>query len=141
MSMQTVEYQGYGIDLGQFKSNNPKFNELMEDIIDSDEFYDAMMDDAENVAMATAVNTDSFECLIYIPAVIPVSSDTGTIKIYNQTTANNIIFKSIKDVVTSNKFGEDLDSESPLSDFLAELKQFIDKNANFSYEQDWTDLV
>lgn len=140
MSMQTVEYQGYGIDLGQFKSNNPKFNELMEDIIDSDEFYDEMMD-AENVAMATAVNTDSFECLIYIPAVIPVSSDTGTIKIYNQTTANNIIFKSIKDVVTSNKFGEDLDSESPLSDFLTELKQFIDKNANFSYEQDWTDLV
>lgn len=140
MSMQTVEYQGYGIDLGQFKSNNPKFNELMDEIIDSDEFYDEMMD-AENVAMATAVNTDSFECIIYIPAVIPVSSDTGTIKIYNQTTANNIIFKSIKDVVTSNKFGEDLDSESPLSDFLAELKQFIDKNANFSYEQDWTDLV
>lgn len=140
MSMQTVEYQGYGIDLGQFKSNNPKFNELMEDIIDSDEFYDEMMD-GEKVAMATAVNTDSFECLIYIPAVIPVSSDTGTIKIHNQTTANNIIFKSIKDVVTSNKFGEDLDSESPLSDFLAELKQFIDKNANFSYEQDWTDLV
>lgn len=140
MSMQTVEYQGYGIDLGQFKSNNPKFNELMEAIIDSDEVYDAMMD-AEKVAMATAVKTDSFECLIYIPAVIPVSSDTGTIKIHNQTTANNIIFKSIKDVVTSNKFGEDLDSESPLSDFLAELKQFIDKNANFSYEQDWTDLV
>ena len=53
----------------------------MEAIIDSDEFYDEMMD-AENVAMATAVNTDSFECLIYIPAVIPVSSDTGTIKIY-----------------------------------------------------------
>lgn len=140
MSMQTVEYQGYGIDLGQFKSNNPKFNELMEDIIDSDEFYDEMMD-GEKVAMTTAVNTDSFECLIYIPAVIPVSSDTGTIKIHNQTTANNIIFKSIKDVVISNKFGEDLDSESPLSDFLAELKQFIDKNANFSYEQDWTDLV
>lgn len=140
MSMQTVEYQGYGIDHGQFKSNNPKFNELMEAIIDSDEFYDAMMD-GEKVAMATAVNTDSFECLIYIPAVIPVSSDTGTIKIYDQTTANNIIFESIKDVVTSNKFGEDLGSKSPLSNFLAELKQFIDKNANFSYEQDWTDLV
>lgn len=140
MSMQTVEYQGYGIDLGQFKSNNPKFNKIMEDIIDSDEFYDTMMD-AENVAMATAVNTDSFECLVYIPAIIPVSSSTGTIKIYNQTTANNIIFESIKDVVTANNFGENLDSKSPLKDFLSELKQFIDKNSNFSYEQDWTDLV
>lgn len=142
MSMQTVEYQGYGIDLGQFKSNNPKFNKFMQDIIDSDEFYDEMYDnmiDGEDVAIATPNNTYSFEFLIYIPSVIPVSS--GTIKTYTKTEANNLIFDNIKNAIVSSKLTEYLDFKMSLHDFLTELKQIIDKNADFSYNQDWTDLV
>ena len=59
MSMQTVEYQGYGIDLRRFHSSNPDFNNFLHEIIDDNDFYDVMMH-SQDVVVATATNTDSF---------------------------------------------------------------------------------
>ena len=138
MSMQTVEYQGYGIDLRRFHSSNPDFNNFLHEIIDDDDFYDVMMH-SQDVVVATATNTDSFTFLVYIPAVIPVA--TSNVKTYTLTEANNLIFKVVKDAIESSKSTEEMISATSLPAFFNELKQFIDQSADFSYNQDWTDLV
>lgn len=138
MSMQTVEYQGYGIDLRRFKSTNSDFANFLHEIIDDDDFYDTMMH-SQDVVVATATNTDSFTFLVYIPAVIPVA--TSTIKTYTLNDANNLIFTAIKDAIESSKSTEELISAESLPAFFTELKQFINQKADFSYNQDWTDFV
>lgn len=138
MSMQTVAYQGYGIDLRRFKSTNSDFANFLHEIIDDDDFYDTMMH-SQDVVVATATNTDSFTFLVYIPAVIPVA--TSTVKTYTLTEANDLIFTAVKDAIESSRSTEELLSAASLPDFFAELKQFIDQYADFSYNQDWTDLV
>lgn len=138
MSMQTVAYQGYGIDLRRFKSTNSDFANFLHEIIDDDDFYDTMMH-SQDVVVATATNTDSFTFLVYIPAVIPVA--TSTVKTYTLTEANDLIFTAVKDAIESSRSTEELLSAASLPDFFDELKQFIDQKADFSYNQDWTDLV
>lgn len=138
MSMQTVEYQGYGIDLRRFHSSNSDFSNFIHEIIDDDDFYDTMMQ-SQDVVVTTATNTDSFTFLVYIPAVIPVA--TSTIKTYTLTEANDLIFKVVKDAIESSKSTEELIPATSLPTFFDELKQFIDQSADFSYNQDWTDLV
>lgn len=138
MSMQTVAYQGYGIDLRRFRSSNSDFSNFIHEIIDDDDFYDTMMH-SQGVVVDTAVNTDCFDFLVYIPAVIPVT--TGTIKSYTPAEANDLIFTAVKGAIESSRTTEELLPAASLPAFFTELKQFIDQKADFSYNQDWTDLV
>lgn len=141
MSMQNIEHQGYGVDLGDFQSDTENFNEVIENLMDNDEAADYINDNSLECVADTPVNSDGFSYLVYIPAVIPVINNPHKIKPYTEEEAHEAIFKTIKDAIVANNLDKSLILNKIDHQFFLELRVFINKNADYSYNHDWTDLV
>ena len=141
MSMQNIEHQGYGVDLGDFQSATENFNEVIENLMDNDDAIDYINDNSLECVADTPVNYDGFSYLVYIPAVIPVTNNPHKIKPYTEEEAHEAIFKTIKDAIVANNLDKSLILNKTDHQFFLELLEFIDKNADYSYNHDWTDLV
>lgn len=141
MSMQNIEHQGYGVDLGEFQSATENFNEVINNLIDNYDATDYINDNSLECVADTPVNSDGFSYLVYIPAVIPVTNNPHKIKPYTEEEAHEAIFKTIKDAIVANNLDKSLILNKTEAQFLIELREFIDKNADYSYNHDWSDLV
>ena len=141
MSMQNIEHQGYGVDLGEFQSATENFNEVIENLMDNDDATDYINDNSLECVADTPVNSDGFSYLVYIPAVIPVINNPHKIKPYTEEEAHEAIFKTIKDAIVANNLDKSLILNKTDHQFFIELREFIDKNADYSYNNDWSDLV
>ena len=141
MSMQNIEHQGYGVDLGQFQSANENFDEVINDLMDNDDATDYINDNSLECVADTPVNSDGFSYLVYIPAVIPIINSPHKIKTYTEGEAHEAIFKTIKDAIVANNLDKSLIINKIDDQFFIKLREFIDKNADYSYNHDWTDLV
>lgn len=142
MSMQNIEHQGYGVDLGEFQSANENFNEVINNLMDNDDATDYISDNYLDCLVDTPVNNyDGFTYLVYIPVVIPVTNSLHKIKTYTNKEAHEAIFKTIKDAIVANNLDKSLILNKTDDQFFSELRAFIDKNADYSYNHDWTDLV
>lgn len=141
MSMQTIEHQGYGVDLGDFQSTTENYNKVITNLIDDDDITDYINDNSSACCATTPVNADGFTYLVYIPAIIPVATNPRQVKTYTEAEAHDAIFKTIKDTIINNHLAADLADQRLTDDFFCELRKFIDKNADYSYNHDWSDLV
>ena len=141
MSMQNIEHQGYGVDLGDFQSTNQTHNKVITNLIDDDDVADYIDDNSSACCVATPVNANGFTYLVYIPAIIPIVTDPGQIKTYTADEAHDAIFNTIKDAIVNNQLAIDLTDEQLTDDFFRELRKFINENADYSYNHDWSDLV
>lgn len=141
MSMQNIEHQGYGVDLGEFQSANENFNKVINDLIDNDDATDYISNNSLECVADTPVNSDGFSYLVYIPAVIPIINSPHKIKTYTEEEAHEAIFKTIKDAIVANNLDKSLIINKIYDQFFIELREFINKNADYSYNHDWTDLV
>ena len=79
--------------------------------------------------------------MVYIPAIIPIATESRQIKTYTADEAHEVIFKTIKDAIVNNHLADDLADKQLTDDFFRKLRKFIDKNADYSYNNDWSDLV
>lgn len=60
MSMQTIEHQGYGVDLGDFQSTTENYNKMIANLIDDDDITDYINDNSSACCVDTPINTDGF---------------------------------------------------------------------------------
>ena len=141
MSMQNIEYQGYGVDLGDFHSAITNYQEVIENLITNDDIQDYINTNSLDCCVDTPVNYDGFTYLVYIPAVIPIINNPRKIKTYTEEEAHEAIFKTIKDAIINNHLADDLANKNLADDFFSDLRKFVNKNADYSYNHDWTDLV
>lgn len=141
MSMQNIEHQGYGVDLGDFHSADENYNKVIANLINDDDLTDYINDNSSACCATTSVNADGFTYLVYIPAIIPVATDSRQIKTYTVDEAHDAIFQTIKDAIVNNHLAADLADQQLTDDFFRELRKFVDKNADYSYNHDWSDFV
>ena len=141
MSMQNIEHQGYGVDLGDFHSAITNYQEVIENLITNDDIQDYINTNSLDCCVDTPVNYDGFIYLVYIPAIIPVVNNSHKIKTYTEKEAKEAIFKTIKDAITNNHLANDLANKNLADDFFSDLRKFVNKDADYSYNHDWSDLV
>lgn len=87
MSLEPSMINGYGIDISDYK--NDKYSEVLDYL--NRNFYD-LGDEIQNTPCVydTAINTDTFTNIIYIPAVIPVDVQTK-IHVFTRKEASQIL--------------------------------------------------
>ena len=141
MSMQNIEHQGYGVDLGDFHSAITNYQEVIENLITNDDIQDHINTNSLDCCVDTPVNYDGFIYLVYIPAIIPIVNNSRKIKTYTEKEAKEAIFKTIKDAIISNHLVDDLANKNLTDDFFNDLRKFVNKDADYSYNHDWSDLV
>lgn len=141
MSMQNIEHQGYGVDLGDFHSAITNYQEVIENLITNDDIQDYINTNSLDCCVDTPVNYDGFIYLVYIPAIIPVVNNSHKIKTYTEKEAKEAIFKTIKDAIISNHLADDLANKKLADYFFSDLRKFVNKDADYSYNHDWSDLV
>ena len=141
MSMQNIEHQGYGVDLGDFHSAITNYQEVIENLITNDDIQDYINTNSLDCCVDTPVNYDGFVYLVYIPAIIPVVNNSRKIKTYTEKEAKEAIFKTIKDAIINNHLADDLANKNLDDDFFSDLRKFVNKDADYSYNHDWSDLV
>ena len=141
MSMQNIEHQGYGVDLGDFHSAITNYQEVIENLITNDDIQDYINTNSLDCCVDTPVNYDGFIYLVYIPAIIPVVNNSRKIKTYTEKEAKEAIFKTIKDAIISNHLADDLANKKLADYFFSDLRKFVNKDADYSYNHDWSDLV
>ena len=141
MSMQNIEHQGYGVDLGDFHSAITNYQEVIENLITNDDIQDYINTNSLDCCVDTPVNYDGFSYLVYIPAIIPVANNSRKIKTYTEKEAKEAIFKTIKDAIINNHLADDLANKNSADDFFSDLRKFVNKDADYSYNHDWSDLV
>ena len=150
MSMQTITYQGYGIDLGEYQNENKDLQNAMTAIINNDETAEWSFNDLNNkdASVTTPNLSDTWQCLIYIPAIIPVSLNEESVKIYSPTEAQSIFVKLIKEMFLKEKIPSDIWSgHSPaeklklMNEFYQSVEDFVKTHADYSYNRDWSDEV
>ena len=139
--MQNIEHQGYGVDLGDFHSAITNYQEVIENLITNDDIQDYINTNSLDCCVDTPVNYDGFIYLVYIPAIIPVVNNSRKIKTYTEKEAKEAIFKTIKDAIISNHLVDDLANKNLTDDFFNDLRKFVNKDADYSYNHDWSDLV
>lgn len=160
MSMQTVEYQGYGVDLGNFTFDDPKQQKLWDLLVmNAIELNDYLSDQGRtiSVSLVSPCNTDEFSLLAYIPAVIPVSDDGDPIKTYTTEEADKAIIESVRQLLLVLVSGDDealktwnMGMNEPLSKLLTKadvealmpsVKEFVKTYSSYSWDENWTDEV
>lgn len=150
MSMQTITHQGYGIDLGEYHNENKDLQNAMTAIINNDETAEWSFnnENSKDASVTTPNVNDTWQCLIYIPAIIPVSSNEESVKIYSPAEAQRIFVKIIKEMFLKEKISSDIWSDrSPaeklklMDAFDQSVEDFVRTHADYSYNRDWSDEV
>lgn len=139
--MQNIEHQGYGVDLGDFHSAITNYKEVIENLITNDGIQDYINTNSSDCYVDTPVNYNGFVYLVYIPAIIPVVNNLHKIKTYTEKEAKEAIFKTIKDAIINNHLADELANKNLADDFFNDLRKFVNKDADYSYNHDWSDLV
>lgn len=150
MSMNTVEYQGYGVDLGDYSSSNELYQGIINTLI---KFFPELTEEgSENFIIPQ--NTDGFEALVLIPAVIPIA--VSEVKVYSEQEANQTLTNWVNEVISKmlenyvdgklDKEISDCLSEINVKDidiaaFQKEIEAFVNECADYSYERDWSDYI
>src|SRR5699024_2441372 len=108
-----ITYQGYGVDLGEYHNENKDLQNAMMAIINNDETAEWSFnnENSKDASVTTPNLNDSWQCLIYIPAIIPVSSNEEAVKIYSPTEAQSIFVKIIKKMFLKEKIPSDIWSD------------------------------
>lgn len=148
--MRTITHQGYGVDLGEYRSENEDLQNAMKAIIDNDETAEWSFNNlnAKDASVTTPNLSDTWQCLIYIPAIIPVSLNEESVKIYSSAEAQSIFVKTIKEMFLKEKISSDIWSDrSPaeklklMYEFYQSVEDFVKTHADYSYNRDWSDEV
>lgn len=156
MSMQTVEYQGYGVDLGNFVPKKGYQQELWDFLMTNLDDLDACVD-CSDAYVASSCNSLSFDSLVYLPAIMPISETGKPVKTYTTKEANQELVKAIEGMLLAivNGTPDDMDvwnewmnkpldhqpSLEEVEEIMPAVEQFVDKFATESYDEDWTDEV
>ena len=132
MSLEPSMINGYGIDISDYK--NDKYSEVLDYL--NRNFYD-LGDEIQNTPCVydTAINTDTFTNVIYIPAVIPVEVQTK-IHIFTRKKANQALANYIRQLLTLIQTDDDVFSfETPFKPedieiLMQDITKFINENAD-----------
>lgn len=132
MSLEPSMIDGYGIDISDYK--NDKYSEVLDYL--NRNFYD-LGDEIQNTPCVydTAINTDTFTNVIYIPAVIPVELQTK-IHVFTRKEANQALANYIRQLLTLIQTDDDVFSfETPFKPedieiLMQDITRFINENAD-----------
>lgn len=132
MSLEPSMIDGYGIDISDYK--NDKYSEVLDYL--NRNFYD-LGDEIQNTPCVydTAINTDTFTNVIYIPAVIPVEVQTK-IHVFTRKEANQALANYIRQLLTLIQTDDDVFSfETPFKPedieiLMQDITRFINENAD-----------
>lgn len=132
MSLEPSMINGYGIDISDYK--NDKYSEVLDYL--NRNFYD-LGDEVQNTPCVydTAINTDTFTNVIYIPAVIPVEVQTK-IHVFTRKEANQALANYIRQLLTLIQTDDDVFSfETPFKPadieiLMQDITRFINENAD-----------
>ena len=132
MSLEASIINGYGIDISDYK--NDKYSEVLDYL--NRNFYD-LGDEIQNTPCVydTAVNTDTFTNIIYIPAIIPVDVQTK-IHVFTRKEANQALANYIRQILTLIQRDDDVFSfETPFKPedieiLMQDITRFINENAD-----------
>lgn len=132
MSLEASIINGYGIDISDYK--NDKYSEVLDYL--NRNFYD-LGDEIQNTPCVydTAINTDTFTNVIYIPAVIPVDIQSE-LHVFTRKEANQALANYIRQLLTLIQTDDDVFSfETPfkptdIKTLMQDITKFINENAD-----------
>ena len=132
MSLEPSLINGYGIDIANYK--NPKYSEALDYL--NRNFYD-LADEINNTPCVydTAVNTDEFTNVIYIPAIVPVNLG-NEIRIFTIEEANQALIDYIRQMLVLIQTDDDVFSfETPFTKtdievLMKDITKFVNENAD-----------
>lgn len=132
MSLEPSLIYGYGIDIADYK--NDKYSEALDYL--NRNFYD-LADEIDNTPCVydTAVNTDEFTNVIYIPAVVPVNLG-NKIRIFTIEEANQALIDYICQMLVLIQTEDDVFSfETPFTPddidiLMHDIAKFVNENAD-----------
>ena len=132
MSLEPSVINGYGIDIANYR--NDKYREALDYL--NRNFYD-LADEIDNTPCVydTAVNTDEFTNVIYIPAIVPVNLE-NKIRIFTIKEANKALIDYIRQMLVLIQTGDDVFSfETPFTKddieiLMKGITKFVNENAD-----------
>lgn len=132
MSLEPSFINGYGIDIADYR--NDKYSETL-DYLDRN-FYD-LADEINNTPCVydTAINTDEFTNVIYIPAITPVNLQ-NEVHIFTREEANQTLIDYIRQILTLIQKEDDVFSfETPFAPddidaLMQDIAKFVNENAD-----------
>lgn len=132
MSLEASPINGYGIDIANYK--NDKYSEVLDYL--NRNFYD-LADEIDNTPCVydTAVNTDEFTNIIYIPAVTPVKIG-NKIRIFTEDEADQTLTDYIRQMLILIQTEDDVFSfETPFTKddieiLMQDITKFVNENAD-----------
>ena len=132
MSLEPSLINGYGIDIANYK--NDKYSEALDYL--NRNFYD-LADEIDNTPCVydTAVNTDEFTNVIYIPAIVPVNLG-NKIRIFTIEEANQALIDYIRQMLVLIQTEDDVFSfETPFTKddieiLMKDITKFVNENAD-----------
>lgn len=132
MSLEPSLINGYGIDITNYENN--KYSEALDYL--NRNFYD-LADEIDNTPCVydTAVNTDEFTNVVYIPAVTPVKLQTE-IHIFTKEEANQALIDYIRQMLVLIQTDDDVFSfETPFTKadieiLMKNITKFVNENAD-----------
>lgn len=147
MSMSNVEYQGYGVDLGDVSFANLQLESVWQIIIENLDELSEMTGYMKDVITATPCNTNSFKALVIIPALIPIAVEGVETKLYTEKEAQLTLSNAIKEMVntTYTNWNAFSNMQKPTKTVIALIQKsipdFVANNIDYSYNHDWSDLI
>ena len=132
MSLEPSVINGYGIDIANYR--NDKYREALDYL--NRNFYD-LADEIDNTPCVydTAVNTDEFTNIIYIPAIVPVNLG-NKICIFTIEEANQALIDYIRQMLVLIQTEDDVFSfETPFTKddieiLMKDITKFVNENAD-----------
>lgn len=132
MSLEPSIINGYGIDIANYR--NDKYREALDYL--NRNFYD-LADEIDNTPCVydTAINTDEFTNVIYIPAIVPVNLG-NKIRIFTTKEANQALIDYIHQMLVLIQTGDDVFSfETPftkddIETLMKDITKFVNENAD-----------
>lgn len=132
MSLEPSVINGYGIDIANYR--NDKYREALDYL--NRNFYD-LADEIDNTPCVydTAINTDEFINVIYIPAIVPVNLG-NKISIFTIKEANQALIDYIRQMLILIQTEDDVFSfETPFTKddieiLMKDITKFVNENAD-----------
>ena len=132
MSLEPSIINGYGIDIANYR--NDKYREALDYL--NRNFYD-LADEIDNTPCVydTAINTDEFTNVIYIPAIVPVNLG-NKIRIFTTEEANKALIDYIRQMLVLIQTDDDVFSfETPFAKddieiLMKDITKFVNENAD-----------
>ena len=132
MSLEPSVINGYGIDIANYR--NDKYREALDYL--NRNFYD-LADEIDNTPCVydTAINTDEFTNVIYIPAIVPVNLG-NKISIFTIKEANQALIDYIRQMLVLIQTEDDVFSfETPFTKgdieiLMKDITKFVNENAD-----------